>query len=44
MTEAIAALAVALVLAVTQLLREWLDRRARRTGERRTRSEDVSDT
>ena len=43
MSEAFAALLVAFVLALTQLLREWVDRRRRRAGEKRTRAEDVSE-
>ena len=40
MTEALTALAVALVLALTQWIRESVDRRRRRAGRKRTRSID----
>ena len=42
MNEAAAALAVALVLALAQGIREAVDRRRRRLGIKRTRSEDRS--
>jgi hypothetical protein len=38
--EALAAIATALALVVLQAVREALDRRARRDGERRTRQDD----
>jgi hypothetical protein len=39
-SEALAALAVALLVAAVQLVREWTDRRKHRSGERRTRRSD----